>query len=102
MEVWSLMTELTDHELKAINLIIARLAPLKRDQMLADLAAAEIEVLLADRSMLRFHLPGHVPSSPGQTPLGQVGGQGDELLDVVLFEDSDGRLFEVERVPPGF
>jgi hypothetical protein len=95
------MTELTDHELRAINLIITGLEPSQRDQMLADLAVAQIEVLIADRSMLRFHLPGHVPSNPGQAPLGQVCGQGGELLDFILYEDGDGRLFEIERQWPG-
>jgi hypothetical protein len=95
------MTELTDPELKAINLIIAELESSRRDRMLADLAVAEIEVLIADRSMLRFHLPGHVPSKPGLSPFGRVWGQDGELLDVVIFEDGDGRLFEVERVRPG-
>jgi hypothetical protein len=94
------MTELTDHELRAINLIITGLEPPQRDQMLAELAVAQIEVLIADRSLLRFRLPGHVPSSPGQAPLGQVCGQGGELLDFILYEDRDGRLFEIERQWP--
>lgn len=69
--------------------------------MLADLAVAEVEVLLQDRSMLRFHLPGHVPSKPGQAPLtpeAKVRDLDNELLEVVLFEDADGRLFEFELV----
>ena len=95
------MAELTDHEHKAIDLIIAGLEASQREQMLADLAVAEIEVLLTDRSMLRFHLPGHAPSRSGQTPLGIVCGQDGELLDVVLFADGDDRLFEIARVRPG-
>jgi hypothetical protein len=95
------MTGLTDHELKAINRIIARLEPSQRERMVADLAVAEVEVLVLDRSMLRFHLPGHIPSKPGQAPLtpeAKVRDLDSELLEVVLFEDIDGRLFEFELV----
>lgn len=95
------MAELTDHELKAIKRIIARLEPSQRERMLADLAVARVEVLLPDRSMLRFHLPGHVPSRPGQAPLtpeAKVRDLDGDLLEVVLFEDADGRLFEFELV----
>ncbi|PHY13572.1 hypothetical protein CSW58_04815 [Caulobacter sp. B11] len=95
------MTELTEHELKAINRIIVRLEPAQRERMLADLAVAEVEVLVPDRSMLRFHLPGHIPSAPGQAPLtpeAKVRDLDNELLEVVLFEDADGRLFEFELV----
>lgn len=96
------MSQLNDHERRAIDLILGRLPTGVREKILLDLEGAVVEVINRDRSILRFHIPGYGGAkSVGQQPLGvegKVRDQDGELLDVVIYQDANDRLFEFELV----
>ena len=92
---------MTEGERNAVLAILERLEPTQRDRLLADFKSARIEALNAGGTILRFHLPNHVPERPGKMPLrveGRVLDVDGEAIDVVLYDDANGRLFEFELI----
>lgn len=99
---FSAMTELPGELRDVVRQIVARLEPGERTRLLQDLDIATVERGNPAGSILEFRLPGYraLPRS-GQRPLlveARVRDADGEMLDVVLFVDPNGHLYELELI----
>ena len=94
------MAELPKELREAVRQIVAHLAPEERARLSADLAVAEVEPGNDVGSLFEFRLPGYLAlNRNGQMPLpveGKVRDADGEMLDVVVYVDPNGHLFELE------
>jgi hypothetical protein len=94
------MAQLPNELSEAVRQIVAHLEPEERARLSADLDVAEVECGNDVGSIFEFRLPGYrALHRSGQMPLpveGRVRDADGEMLDVVLYVDPNGHLFELE------
>ncbi len=94
------MAELPKELREAVRQMVAHLAPEQRARLSADLDVADVELGNDVGSIFEFRLPCYrALHRSGQMPLpveGKVRDADGEMLDVVLYIDPNGHLFELE------
>lgn len=91
----------TPTEHMVVSRMVEKLPDQQRVQLLADLKNATVEPLNADGSIIRFEIAGYerAPSIGRHTSVDGVVKDGDGAhLDIILFTDLNGRLYELEIV----
>jgi hypothetical protein len=99
------MRVVSGEERTLIALLAEKLDEVRRRQLLADLAAAEAEDAVDDRSRVIFHIGGyHRPPYRGQHPFpvdATLLDADGANISVVLYADENGRLLELEFIRNG-
>jgi hypothetical protein len=94
-------------ELKAVEKLIVRtlaekLDPMQRDQLLSDIAHAQVEPLNDSGTILRFHITGYSRPVPEGDQLFPVEAKAKDLdgadLEITLHHDRNGRLLDLEII----
>ncbi|MGA7780608.1 MAG: hypothetical protein WCA85_23305 [Paraburkholderia sp.] len=98
----TMLRNLSDHERSFITAIANRIDPGVGDRLLSDMEVARARPTLADGSIIRFELDGYDHPTRGGQDLFPVEGsmldQDGSKVDVLLFNDSNDRLYELEFV----
>jgi hypothetical protein len=92
---------LTENERMLVSRMAEKLPDNKRTQIMSDLERAKAESLNDDESIIRFDIAGYQhPTSIGRIIIadGMAKDKDGADLEVILFTDSDGRLYELEIV----
>ena len=93
---------LRDEEIEIIKRIAKMLESTLKNQLLADLKAARAMIAHPDGSIIRFELENYArPSFEGQRPYPfemKVRDNDGVELDIILFADQNGRLYELEYI----
>lgn len=92
---------LSESERQLVSRMAENLAGSERVQILADLAQASAVPMNDDETIIRFEIPGynHPPKSGGRIIVdGKARDKDGAYLDVILFTDESGRLYELEIV----
>lgn len=90
-------------ELNSLTMIVNALDDRIRCSILKDIATSIARPLRPDRSIIEFDISGYIrpESRLGQKPLpveGEVYDSDGQKLTVVVYSDSNGRLFEMEII----